>query len=212
MKQNRCVIVGASPETDPSVILRNVTKEDFLICADGGYRLLASWGRQPDLWIGDFDSIPEPSEPPCEWIKLPTHKDDTDTLYCLREGIRRGYRDYLLLGMTGGRADHTFANYSVLLFLAHQGCHGVIRDSRSEIRLVTDSLELSERIGCGFGIFPFGCGACEVTLRGFAYEAEHLTLQADFPVGVSNTVTHSPALVLVHSGSALVIADLIKAE
>ena len=31
-------------------------KDDYIICADGGYRLL---GKKPDCVIGDFDSLAE---------------------------------------------------------------------------------------------------------------------------------------------------------
>ena len=58
---------------------------DFVIAADAGYRVCLEESIQPDLLVGDFDSM----EPPADFARvrrLPVEKDDTDTLAALRAG------------------------------------------------------------------------------------------------------------------------------
>ena len=60
---------------------------DFVIAADGGYQHCLREKLQPDLLLGDFDSM----EPPADFARvcrLPMEKDDTDTLAAIREGKR----------------------------------------------------------------------------------------------------------------------------
>ena len=207
----RCVVIGASPEADAEFIRESVGSDDFVVCADGGYITALRAGLEIDLLIGDFDSSDYPEGFGGEVIRLPVMKDDTDTLSCVRECLRRGYRDFVLLGMTGGRIDHTFANYSVLLFVAENGGRAAISDRTSEITALTggtdgkDFLTVSNKQGRGFGVFPFGCRSCRVTLRGFLYDIEEAELFADIPVGACNTVVSEEALVRVSDGSAIVM-------
>ena len=112
IKKARCVIIGSAPvdEAERRFIGTQVSPEDFLVCADGGYETARRLGLKPDLLIGDLDSCTEDFPPDIEAVRLPVHKDDTDMMYSLKECLGRGYRDFLLLGATGGRLDHTVAN------------------------------------------------------------------------------------------------------
>ena len=194
MKTNRCVIIGASPDSKTDDLKRLITSDDFVICADEGYLKAKQADITPHLLIGDFDSSMYPDDCECDIIQLPVQKDDTDTMVCVREGLKRGYRDFLLLGMTGGRADHTFANYSTLLFLAKHGAKGEIADGDWRYRvLLNDVCRITDCKGYHFGIFPFGCESCRVSLKGFLYEGENILLKAEFPMGVSNTISSMEA-------------------
>lgn len=205
MADRRCVIIGASPDTDTSVVKENVHTGDFVVCADGGRLIAEKAGIKPDIIIGDFDSSSYPENASCEIISLPVKKDDTDTLYCIKECAGRGYNDFVLLGMTGGRADHSFANYCSLLYLAESGMKGRIIDSAGSCEVVKDgTIFIEGKEGHGFGIFPFGCASCTVTLSGFLYEIESTVLTAGYPIGVSNEITSNSALVSVLNGTAII--------
>ena len=116
---NRCVIIGGAEIGDYSRISRSLRRDDFCICCDSGLRHAEKLGMTPSLIVGDFDSSERP-DTDIETIVLPREKDDTDTVYAAKEAVRRGFDDFLLIGVTGARFDHTFGNISLLLWLEHQ--------------------------------------------------------------------------------------------
>ena len=91
--KERCVIIGASPVCDTDMIKKSVCESDFVVCADGGYKYAFAANVKPDLIIGDFDSAEFPENVKCDIVKLPVHKDDTDTMYCVRECMKMGYKE-----------------------------------------------------------------------------------------------------------------------
>lgn len=205
MTEQRCVIIGASPDTHVTGWTSLLQDDDYIICADGGYIWAQKAGFMPRLIIGDFDSAPLPTAFDGEIIRLPVQKDDTDTMYCIKEGIRRGFRTFLLLGMTGGRPDHTFANYAALCYLSQRGLYGEMIGNGWCYRVLTDETAvLSGYKNSGFAVFPFGCHSCRVSLSGFLYEGDGIDLSAGFPLGVSNTITDDAARVQV-AGTALIL-------
>lgn len=67
--------------------------EDFCIYCDSGLYHQERLCAHPDLIVGDFDSHPRP-ESTAETIVLPTVKDDTDTVFAVKEALRRGFEDF----------------------------------------------------------------------------------------------------------------------
>ena len=53
---------------------------DLIIAADAGEQACRQAGLTPHLLLGDFDSMPPPENPEVPLVRLPTEKDDTDTL------------------------------------------------------------------------------------------------------------------------------------
>lgn len=206
MSSPRCVLIGASPAADPGWIRSQLLPDDCIVCADGGWVIAQKAGAAPRWIVGDFDSSPPPPAGFCERIiYLPTRKDDTDTLFAARLCLQEGFRDFLLLGMTGGRWDHSFANLSVLAFFAENGARAAAAEQGLRVQALSSGQQ-EEWKGCpgdGFGIFPFGCEEAFVTLRGFAYNGEALRLSSLLPIGVSNTVEKENALVRVDKGRAV---------
>lgn len=208
-EMKRCIIISAAPFADISFFKNQISDDDFVICADGGYVYAENSGIVPDLIVGDFDSSTVPNTN-VETVILPTHKDDTDTMYAVREGIRRGYTEFVFLAATGGREDHTLANYSILLYLKHHGCRGEILSGKTAIFLLeNEQMTIKYQKDKTFSIFPFACKSCFVSLSGFYYPLSSYTLTAEFPLGVSNVITSDKATVSVSGGTAIIcITDL----
>lgn len=202
--KNRCVIIGASPETDIQLVKQYVCKDDFVICADGGFAAAQKAEINPDLLIGDFDSLGYVPDAECEMITLPVKKDETDTMCCARIGLGKGFDDFLLLGMSGGRADHSYSNLCVLRFLEGSGARAVMADPDQKIRILLPGRSvISGMSGKLFSIFPFGCMDCCVSLEGFEYPLSQGHLYADNALGQSNVVISDSAVITVHSGCAV---------
>ena len=133
--RTRCVIVGGAPINNYSRVRRYISNDDFVIYCDSGLRHLEGLGAAPSLIIGDWDSYDDPHLD-VETITLPVAKDDTDTVYAMREGMKRGFRDFLLAGAVGARLDHSLVNAYILTTLENRGCHGMIVDDYSEMELI----------------------------------------------------------------------------
>ena len=106
---NKVIIFGGQiGEIDPK-ILNQISKDDFIICADKGYEFALKNKITPNLIVGDFDSAPFPNNAGCEIIKLPVKKDDTDLNFAVKVALERGFKSFILCGVTGGRLDQTAA-------------------------------------------------------------------------------------------------------
>ena len=208
MGMKRCVLIGAAPNTEISGISR-ISPEDFILCADGGLEYAIRYGIRPDLVIGDFDSLSDHSLlNGIEFRRLPVEKDDTDTIAALRLARELGYSECLLLNGTGGRIDHTFANFSSLFFAESIGLHTVLIDGETEVSaLLPGRYSLHGRCGWRLSLFAFGCERAEVDGAGVHYSVAGLTLQGDFPLGVSNEIESNDAWVTVRSGKILMMLE-----
>lgn len=202
----RCVIISGSPDTNVEEIKSLCTSDDFIVCADSGYSFAKKAGLTPNLIIGDFDSLKEELPQNTEVVKLNTHKDDTDTEHCVMECIRRGYKDFLLLGSIGGRTDHTFANIATLAFLSEYNYNGIARNNGEEIRILKEgSYEMNNKKGLIFSVFPYGCQSVNVTYKGAEYMLNNKTLTYNVSRGISNVFVDDEAEITINRGRAILL-------
>lgn len=183
---------------------------DLEIAADAGLRLCRELGRTPDLVLGDFDSM-DVSEAPADALHVPVEKDDTDTGLALREGLRRGCREFFIYGGTGGRRlDHTLANLQSLAFLRENGARGWLYDRDFVYTVIkNETLTLRREVDWGLvSLFALGDRARGVTLTGLQYPLDHAELTCAFPLGVSNHFAEERAAVTVEDGLLLVGQEL----
>ena len=205
-KKMRCVIISGSPDTNVEEIKSLCTSDDFIVCADSGYSFAKKAGLTPNLIIGDFDSLKEELPQNTEVVKLNTHKDDTDTEHCVMECIRRGYKDFLLLGSIGGRTDHTFANIATLAFLSEYNYNGIARNNGEEIRILKEgSYEMNNKKGLIFSVFPSGCESVNVTYKGAEYMLNNKTLTYNVSRGISNVFVDDEAEITINRGRAILL-------
>ncbi len=197
-----CYIVGAGELTS----LPHPEPSDLVIAADGGLDSLLSHGITPDVLIGDMDS--KSRDFSGEAIVFPVKKDETDSFLAYREGVKRGYSSFVLLGGTGGREDHTFANISLLYYAKLQG-HAIKMIGRQN-----DYFVISNDESCFIGeplshisVFALGGVAEGVTIHGAEYEADNITLGPEYPLGASNRFVGMPVTVSVKCGTLLVITE-----
>lgn len=202
----RCVIISGSPDTNVEEIKSLCTSDDFIVCADSGYSFAKKAGLTPNLIIGDFDSLKEELPQNTEVVKLNTHKDDTDTEHCVMECIRRGYKDFLLLGSIGGRTDHTFANIATLAFLSEYNYNGIARNNGEEIRILKEGpYEMNNKKGLIFSVFPYGCESVNVTYKGAEYMLNNKTLTYNVSRGISNVFVDDEAEITINRGRAILL-------
>lgn len=204
-----CMIIGSAPVTGEKLPGGVAPEDCYVICADGGIDSAARLGITPDLIVGDFDSAQTLPPEDVETIRLPVEKDETDMLYAVKEGFRRGFGNFVLLGGLGGqRFDHSIANLCVLSYIADRGGRAVLADGGTSVfMLASGRLVFTELKGATLSVFPFGVGSCTVSYKGLQYPLTNYALSLDDALGVSNCIVEDRAEVLLHQGRALVILE-----
>lgn len=198
----RCVIFTAHCEGDPRAAYVP-ERGDFVLCADGGWQLASAAGVTSDRVIGDFDSSVAPQVGVVE--RHPTMKDDTDTMLCLKHGLKLGYDRFWIVGGFGGRQDHTMANLQTLVYAAKNGAQAQMCDGRTwAAAVMNDSVHVQRRLG-KLSVFAMSDRCCGVSITGTVYEMTGGTLENAFPLGVSNEFAADEAVVSVKSGTLLVM-------
>ncbi len=202
----RCVIVGAGSLYDGDLPFEQ-QENDLIIAADGGLLPLLQAGITPHLLIGDFDSMEKPNLP-IETITLPIEKDDTDMVFGIKEGFRRGYTEFLIYGGLGGnRLSHTLANIQLLSLVHDMGGHATLVGGKTQILLLEKEIKTFPKEQKGtLSVFAYSPTAT-VSLNNVYYPLEQGTLKNTFPLGVSNHFIGKPAQITVHDGQALVIIE-----
>ena len=178
---------------------------DFQIAADAGLLLCRKLGLEPNLVIGDFDSMPQPQDEAT--VRVPVEKDDTDTMLAIREGLAHGCTEFHLYGATGGRRlDHTLANLQSLAFLRRHGARGFLYDDNFVYTVLeNEAFAVPQTVPWALlSIFNLESPAEGLTLRGVQYELTDAPLDSAFPVGVSNHILAPEAQIAVRRGLLLV--------
>lgn len=203
----RCVIIGGASIGDYAHARGELRPDDWCVFCDCGLRHRAGLGREPDLVVGDFDSHPDPHLA-AETITLPHVKDDTDTVYAVKEALARGYDDFLLLGAVGERLDHTLGNVGILLQLDSQGKRGRIVDDYGDMEIVSRAAQVPDTFAY-FSLLAVDGPAEGVTVENALYPLQNGRLTGDYPLGVSNEpLPGRTARVTVTRGRLLLIRVL----
>ncbi len=195
--KKRCVIVGGAPIGNCGRMRAYLKEDDFVIYCDSGLKHLEGLGAEPSLIVGDWDSCENPHMD-VETITLPVAKDDTDTVYAMREGLKRGFSEFLILGAIGARLDHTLVNVYILTALENRGCHGRIIDDYSEMELIASRIDEagvmlpgSAEVEDGYPFFSLVAlegDAHGVTIKKAKFEVEDVVIGPDYQYGISNEV------------------------
>ncbi len=209
---DRCIVIGAGELTVPGI---EVKDGDFVIAADAGFSHCERLGIEPDLIVGDFDSLKEGDGEALEEIRrreperiltLPSEKDDTDMLAAIRVGLEKGCREFFLYGGLGGRLGHTIANIQCLNYLKERGAFGYLTDASGLIQVAkNETIRFEKRETGWLSLFSLGEKAEGVTLRGLKYELTDAVVTNSFPIGVSNEFIGKEAAVTVRNGTLLIL-------
>lgn len=201
----RCVIVGGADINNYEYTRSEIQCDDFIVFCDSGIKHLESLQVKPGLIVGDFDSHENPHLD-VETIVLPCEKDDTDTVFAVKEAMKQGYTDFLLIGVIGARLDHTLANVSILLYLDSNDANGKIIDDYSEMEIVSDHPAFITDDYSYFSLLNIFGKASGITIADAKYPLDNAEISCDYQYGISNEVNRGEvAEVTVRYGKLLLI-------
>ena len=200
----KCIIFGAAGFDR---LIAPIEAGDYLIAADGGVQHFEKLDRQPDVIMGDFDSlgfVPQSAQ------VYPVEKDDTDLMLAVRHGLSKGFREFFLYGaLDGSRLDHTVANFQTLAFLQKNGARGYLIGKHYLATVIQNGTVRFPAACEGIvSAFCMGSDARGVCIRGLKYSLEDGTLTSSFPLGVSNHFLGRQAEISVKDGALLLLWDV----
>ena len=205
----RCVIVGGADINNYEYIKSCLHNDDFIVFCDSGLKHLEALQVKSGLIVGDFDSHDNPHLD-VETIVLPCEKDDTDTVFAVKEAIKRGYNEFLLIGVIGARLDHTLGNVSILLYLDSLGKKGTIIDDYSEMEIVSSEPVYIDDSFAYFSLLNIYGIAKGITIENAKYPLNNAEITCEYQYGVSNEITPGmTAKVTVKEGKLLLIKDRV---
>lgn len=161
------IIIISGGELNEEFVLSILEKEEnqYVIGVDRGMEFLCRHQILPNYIVGDFDSVKkeigdyyrnETNVPIREFNPV---KDASDTEIAIRLAMTLGAKEILILGATGGRIDHLWANVQSLAIPFKAGIDAVIMDTQNKIRLIGGGethLKKGETYGPYFSVFPLG--------------------------------------------------------
>lgn len=202
----RCVIIGGADIHNYDRVRSYLRPEDFCIYCDSGLYHQERLCALPTSLSGTFDSHPEARK----------HGGDHCPAYGkgrYRHGVRReggaapgGFEDFLLVGVSGGRMDHTLVNIYLLVMLQNAGKSAVLVDDFSEMRMVgAEPVEIPDSFPY-YSLVNITGTARGVTETGCKYPLRDAEITSEYQYGTSNEVLPGQtAAVSVKEGSLLLI-------
>ena len=185
---------------------KSKTEYDYEIACDKGYKYALEMGIIPDVIIGDFDSYEKPvTKIPV--IHLPCEKDDTDTFFAIKEALKLGFSEFILIGSIGNRFDHSLCNISALLFLNDNNAKATIIDDFSEMILVDNKNPAQVDSKYSFFSLMNVTGDVDgVTILNAKYPLENAKIKSSYQYGISNEVVKGKtAQIFVKEGILLLV-------
>ena len=184
----RAIIIGNGSIKNYNLIKSKLRDDDYIICADGGYKHTKLLGVRPEVLIGDMDSIEE-NDYNGEVINLPIRKDFTDSEVCTKFILLKDFDEIMMLGFLGTRQDHSITNISLLKQFDDASKKAYIIDENNEIYLAKKENTIYGKKGDIVSIIPFGQNLLGVSTTGLDYSLEDETLVFGESRGVSNIMT-----------------------
>lgn len=208
------IITGGNIENDFALSFIKKQNPDYIIGVDRGLKFCYENQVTPDYIVGDFDSLPPEI---LEWYKkeskIPIReynpvKDATDTMIALDKAIRKKSSEIWILGGTGTRLDHVFANIHILKNAWNAKIPAYLVDSRNIICLPVErnfTLKKSSQHGKYVSFFALEGEVEGLVLRGFKYPLDGFCLNNLESLGVSNEILEEEAEISWEKGILLMI-------
>lgn len=187
-----------------------IQAEDVIIAADGGAAYSRSLGIQPDVIIGDLDSLDQNlvqhyRQRQVEIISHPTSKDATDLELAIQYAIQHEVDEIIVLGALGERWDHSLGNILLLANPEFQSRPIRMVSGPVEIGLVRpkQTYHMAGSIGDLVSLIPLEGDASGITTSGLEYPLMDGSLKFGATRGISNSLVKDKATVTVQHGLLL---------
>lgn len=182
-----------------------------VIAADAGIGHAAMLGLEPELWVGDFDSVPSDLPDALEAVPrmaFPAEKDKTDGELAVEAAFARGATALVLAGAFGGpRADHAFLHMTLAIRLAEAGIDVVLTSGVQEgVPLKAGRTRFDYEAGTLFSVLGFS-DLVGLSLAGAKWPLDNVQVPFGSSLTISNEVRGGLEVAL-GGGRAMLLAHV----
>ena len=213
MSKRIVIISGGELDEEFALSVLNEAVANCIIGVDKGIEFLYHNSIMPNYIVGDFDSADqriadyyrnETAVPIREYNPM---KDASDTEIAVKLAMTLGCSEIMILGATGGRVDHLWANIQTLTIPFRAGIDARILDPRNRIRLIGGDtvLKKSESYGPYFSLFPLGHEVYGFSIRGAKYPLRDHTLTPYDSLCVSNQMEEEEVKISFSTGIVILM-------
>ena len=191
----RALVAGDRPL--PATV-EDLANDALVIGADGGGERLLAAGIEPDVVVGDLDSLSAVAQKQfSDRLVRDSAPDSSDLEKAVAWARTEGADDIVVIGWSGGRLDHTLA----ALALAFEGVQ--LHDDRFLVTAVAGSAEITAQPGTLFSLMALPEAVVSVDGARWNLEQEPLTMGAR---GMHNEVAAGGRVqVECHTGKLLLL-------
>lgn len=180
-----------------------------VIAADAGIGHAAMLGLVPELWVGDFDSVPGDLPDAFEVVPrmtFPAEKDKTDGELAVEAAFARGATALVLAGAFGGpRADHALLHMMLAMRLAEAGVDVTLTSGNQEgVPLRPGHTRFDYEDGALFSVLGFS-DLAGLSLAGAKWPLDSVRVPFGSSLTLSNEV-RGRLEVTLGSGRAMLLA------
>ena len=209
---------GSFPKTEyPRYLIRTA---DFIICCDGALvkflrnsKAIFGEERLPDLVIGDMDTLSASMQKKyAELIIKEEEQEHNDQTKAVRWALNnlKGVESIHIIGATGGRADHTIGNASLLMEYTRMfNLEGISIESISDEGTIFPINDTAE-IECGYGrevsIFTPD-NTLRIESEGLMYPTDDVIFDNWWKATLNKSISDTVKLKLSHPAPVLIILD-----
>ncbi len=203
-------IVAAGGDPPHEMWHETLGRADHVIAADSGLAHLYALRLQPDVVVGDFDSV-DPAHlerATAEGARIERHspdKDATDLELALAVARDAGTTELTVIGVGGGRIDHHLAGLAVLADPGWSTMRITALVGADRIHVVHDHIALTGPTASIVTLIAVGGPAIGVTTTGLRWALHDARLSSTSTLGVSNEIVDSPATVSLRAGTVFAI-------
>lgn len=187
---------------------RSVSPEDVIIAIDGGLLPVQRLGLQPQLIIGDMDSVEialleQYSATPR--LEHPRKKDETDTELAVCWCMEQCVGEIIICNDLGGRFDHALGVIQNMLLAHRRGVYCRVESASQVALFISGEWHCGGFQGWGLSLIAWESEARFSVSRGLEYPVDALYMRAEQSMGISNSVISPDAYIVVEQGVVLAV-------
>lgn len=209
----KALIMSGGTKPSKELALKEAAESSYVIGVDKGIEYLYEYNIEPNIVLGDFDSVDigvlnKITHSYKQLVKFPPEKDFTDTQAAINKCLELNVEEIVILAATGTRLDHTLANIGLLYQCLERGKKAVIKDEKNTIFMTNNDIKLDGFNTGYFSLMAFAGVVENVNIRGAKYPLYDYRLAPWDNITISNEFCGETVNITFNSGTLLIFYSM----